>query len=88
MNDEERRRFEEANKKVHPVETQWHYPTLTKHGFVPETKEQVGFVRAYTYTHPDGRRIRCNTGVNSDYWTDLDTKKFGYWRELEPHIAR
>lgn len=80
--------FEEANKAVHPVETQWHYPILTKHGFVPETKEAVGFVRAYIYKHEDGRVIKCSTGVSSDYWTDMATAKFGYWSDLEKYIAK
>ena len=88
MNKEERERFEKADKKVHPVESQWHYPILTKYGFIAETKEAPGFVRAYTYKHPDGRSIKCNTGVNSDYWTDFDTKKFSYWSELEPYLIK
>ena len=80
--------FEEANKTEHPVEKQWHYPILTKHGFVAVTKVGTGFVRTYTYEHPDGRAIQCNTGVSSDYWTDLGTKEFGYWAALEKHISR
>lgn len=80
--------FDEANKAVHPVEKQWHYPIMTKHGFVAETTEAVGFVRAYTYKHPDGRVIQCNTGCSSDYWTDMGTKATGYWNSLEAHVVR
>jgi len=78
--------FEEANKRAHLVETQWHYPMLTKAGFVPETKEAVGFVRSYYYHHPDGRTVECTTGVNADYWKSSD-KKGGYWRDLERYLA-
>lgn len=80
--------FEEANKKIHPVEKQWHHPIMVKHGFLAETKEGVGFVRSYTYKHPDGRTIVCTTGVNADTWRDPDTNESGYWMALEPHIAR
>lgn len=80
--------FDEANKTVHPVEKQWHYPILTKHGFVPETKEATGFVRNYTYKHEDGRVIVCTTGSSADYWTDQHTKEHGYWATLEKHITR
>lgn len=71
----------EADKKVHPVETQWHYPIMTKHGFVPETMEATGFVRRYVYNHPDGRKITCNTGVRADYWDG------GNWDELDAHLT-
>lgn len=80
--------FEEANKTVHPVEKQWHFPILTKHGFVAETKEGVGFVRSYVYKHADGREIVCTTGLNADYWTDKQNKRTGYYGTLEEYIAR
>lgn len=80
--------FEEANKVVHAVETQWHHPILTRHGFVPETKEAVGFVRSYVYKHADGRVIECTTGSSADYWTDQHTKATGYWASLEKHVSR
>lgn len=81
--------FEEANKKVHLVEEQWHYPILSAHGFLPETKEGIGFVRSYDYSHPDGRRIRCTTGYSADHWESLDgTKGRGYWSDLEGFIKR
>lgn len=80
--------FEEANKTVHLVETQWHFPILTKHGFVAETKEGVGFVRSYVYKHEDGREIVCTTGASADYWTDKHANATGYWGTLEKHIAR
>lgn len=57
-------------------------------GFVPETKEAVGFVRSYVYHHLDGRRIRVSTGVSGDYWNDLVTSKGGYWCDLEAHVKK
>lgn len=80
--------WEEACKAVHPVEKQWHYPILTQHGFKAETKEGIGFVRAYVYKHEDGRIIRCTTGSHADYWTDDSTKEHGYWATLEKHVTR
>lgn len=35
--------FEEADKKVHKVEDQWHFKYLTKYGFEPIDKEGIGF---------------------------------------------
>jgi len=61
--------FNKANQAVHPVETQWHYKMLTDAGFVPETKEGIGFVRSYTYHHSDGRTITTTTGSSCDYWS-------------------
>lgn len=79
--------FNEANAVVHPVEKQWHYPIMTKHGFIAETKEQTGFVRHYIYAHPDGRRVVCKTGSSSDYWYDEQTNATGYWATLEKHVG-
>lgn len=73
--------IETANKTVHPVEEQWHYPILTKYGFVPNTKEGVGFVRSYEYEHPNGRKVRCITGLSCDYWSDQENT--GFWSDLE-----
>lgn len=77
--------FSEANKKVHKVEDQWHYPILTKYGFTPITKEQAGFVRRYEYQRGE-HKIVCNTGVNADYWSNPSGCGGGYWSELEPHV--
>jgi hypothetical protein len=79
--------FATADKKVHSVESQWHHPILTKHGFKAITPSAEGFVRSYRYEHPDGRVITAHTGVNSDYWVDQKTKKQGYWADLEPHVT-
>lgn len=71
-------KFEQANQKVHRVEDQWHYKILIKYGFTPVTKEAVGFVRKYEYTHPNGATISCHTGASCDYimsngnWGDLE----------------
>jgi len=83
MNPEANSRFEAANKKIHPVESQWHYQILTKHGFAPLTKDAAGFVRCYEYQHPSGRKIRASTGANADWWIDMETKKQGYWSTLD-----
>ena len=81
--------FEQANQVVHPVETQWHYPILTKFGWLPETKEGVGFVRSYVYRHPSyDFLIKCTTGVNADYWARSDTQQGGYWASLEPELEK
>ncbi len=80
--------FADANTVVHPVTTQWHYPILTKAGFVPETKEAAGFVRSYLYVHPDGRKIRAATGFNADYWDDLTSGGYGYWGTLGTHVTK
>lgn len=81
--------FEAANKKAHPVATQWHHPILTAHGFTPETMEATGFVRSYDYVHPDGHRIRCTTGSSTDHWTHLnaDVRKNGYWDSLAGYLS-
>jgi hypothetical protein len=80
--------FEEANKVVHKVEDQWHYPTLTAKGFIPETKTAVGFVRSYDYAHPKGHKIRCSTGANADHWEDLVTRDIGYHYSLKSHLDK
>ena len=76
--------FEEANKTVHKVSDQWHYPILISHGFEPITQEAVGFVRSYDYVNNSGEKIQCNTGCNSDYWSGLGGG--GYWGALEPFL--
>lgn len=88
MNAEECKRFNEANKVVHPVETQWHYPILTKYGFNPVTKEGIGFVRGYEYKHSDGRIISANSDGNADYWNSKGFPKdaTGFWADLEPFL--
>lgn len=79
--------FEEADKVVHPVTSQWHYPILIEYGFEAVTKEAIGFVRSYDYIHPISRRqIRCTTGCSSDYWEDLTVKKTKFWSDLEPYL--
>lgn len=70
--------FERANESIHPVEHQWHYPILTKAGWVPITKVKVGFVRSYKYEHEQHPNISivCTTGSNADYWRayEIDSK--------------
>lgn len=77
--------YAEANKKVHPVETQWHYDILAPLGWVAETREATGLVRCYDYSLPGtDYRVRCATGVNADHWSELTHKKAaGYWGTLE-----
>lgn len=80
--------FEEANKRVHSVEDQWHYETMVAAGFVAETKEAVGFVRRYRYSHPDGRKMVLCTGASADYWTDEQSGETGLWGALKSHVNK
>jgi hypothetical protein len=86
---EEKKRFDEANRKVHAVEDQWHYKYMTEFGFVPLDKTGVGFVRTYRYEHPKTKhRINVTTGFNSDYWDDQNTGDYGYHLDLAPHLKK
>lgn len=73
------------NDTVHPVQSQWHYELMTKHGFVAETKQAVGFVRRYKYVHPNGRTVTVTTGASRDYW-ESSTSPGGLWSTLEPWL--
>jgi hypothetical protein len=76
-----------ADKIVHKIEIDWHYPIMTKYGYEPTTREAVGFVRHYQYVHPvTGHKIKCCVGINGDYWEGAGG--FGYWRDLEPHLKK
>lgn len=77
--------FERANKRIHKVEDQWHYPIMTKYGFKPLKELAVGFVRQYKYSNGLDI-ITCNTGVNAEYWQA--PQGFGYWADLEPHMKK
>lgn len=84
----EKEAFEKANKVLHPVETQWHYETMTAAGYKCDDDPQEGFVRSYLYYHPEtGRKIKVTTGCNADYWNDLTSGEFGYWGSLQNHVA-
>jgi hypothetical protein len=80
----------EADKKVHPVDTQWHFPIMARYGFQPLTLEAVGLVRSYDYISGDGLglKIRVSTGFSSDYWRDETNNAGGYWSALEPHLRK
>lgn len=87
MEMEEVKRFNEANKVVHKVEGEWHYPIFVKHGYEPVEKEGVGFVRSYNYIHKvRGNRIKWTTGANADYWEGSGGR--GYWGGLEPYLIK
>lgn len=95
MREKQRQDFEEANKKVHNVESEWHHPILTKYGFTPEQKTGVGFLRSYTYTHPDGHVITMSTGLRGDTWEDNNVDRehkyekntgWGYHASLEDKL--
>lgn len=90
MDQDEITRFNEANKAVHPVETEWHYKIMTKYGFIADTKEGIGFVRGYEYHHQTtGHKIRVCTGVNADYFTNHEQEVYpNYWANLEPHLKQ
>ena len=76
--------FEQANQRVHPVQTQWHHKYMTKHGWTPLTLSAVGFVRSYSYEKGE-RILKCVTGSSSDYW-DEEGYAGGYWDSLEKHL--
>jgi hypothetical protein len=79
--------FETANDTVHPVETQWHYDTMTEHGYLPLDKEQKGLVRQYRYQHPKTMHtVTVATGSQSDYWVDKANNEQGYWGSLKNHM--
>lgn len=78
-------RLNQADKKEHPVETEWHYPVMTAHGYRPLDLIGIGFVRAYRYQNEQGHIITCRTGVNADYWVDQSGKQ-GYWGDLKKHL--
>ena len=88
MNEAGIKAFNLADSAIHPVEKEWHFPIMSEAGFVAETKDAVGFVRSYRYSHPAGHTITATTGASADYWTDAANKEFGYWRGLEPHLAK
>ena len=79
--------FNDADKIVHKVEKEWHYPIFTKYGYEPIEKEGIGFVRSYNYVHKErGNKIKWTTGYNSDYWEG--SGGYGYWTDLEPHLEK
>jgi hypothetical protein len=78
--------FDEANQVVHPVETQWHYDTMTNAGFRPVDREAVGLVRSYRYRKGD-HCITVSTGFSSDHWVDDTSGARGYWGTLAAHVA-
>lgn len=86
MDEDEKRRLEAADKVIHPVEKQWHFELMTKHGFKPETKEVTGLVRSYTYNDNKGTKIVVTTGYHTDRWEDKTNGKWGYWSTLKDHI--
>lgn len=77
--------MEEVNQVWHPVETQWHYKSLTEAGFIAETKARQGLVRSYKYVHPDGRIVICATGYSGDHWHTGDFTASGYWSSLKSY---
>lgn len=82
-----------GDKRVHPVEGEWHYKYLVPAGFEPETKEGIGFVRSYIYKNKTGVTVKCTTGYSADYWdasgypeSCAKYKGWGYWASLEPFL--
>ena len=82
--------FSEANKKVHKVEDQWHYPIMQKYNWTPDTLTGIGFVRTYKYLHPKHSNvITVTTGSSADYWSDVTVKSIGgYWSSLEEYLKK
>lgn len=81
--------FDAAMVTAHPVESQWHYPILTAHGYLPLTPSQNGLVRGYLYKHPTtGHLMKLVTGASADYWFDEATGAQGYHTTLNAHLQR
>lgn len=78
--------IDEADKVVHSVEKEWHYPIFTKYGFNPLIREATGLVRSYDYVNASGHKITWTTGYSSDRWRDVTSDKWGYWSDLEAHL--
>lgn len=78
--------MKEANKVIHPVETEWHYPTMMKYGFEAVTKSGTGLVRSYYY-RKDNHLVRVTTGFNSDHWSDNRGGQ-GLWGDLEHNLIQ
>jgi len=79
--------YEEANKTIHQVETQWHYKMMIDSGFTPLDKEKEGFVRSYRYSKGD-RIIECTAGSSRDYWNDRTSGESGLWGDLKRHLEK
>jgi hypothetical protein len=79
--------YEQANQRVHLVETQWHYPILINAGFIPETLVQTGTDRKYKYTHKDGHTLICKSSDQAEYWLNTRTGTLGYWRDLVTYLV-
>jgi hypothetical protein len=77
--------IQEANKKVHNVEDQWHYPIMIKYGFKPEDKTKTGLVRNYKYKNEKNQEVIAVTGANGDYFK-VNGQSKGYWSDLEPYL--
>ena len=84
MNVEERTKFNEANKAIHKVEDQWHYPIMMEKGYEALTKEGVGFVRSYLYKKGD-MEVKCTTGYSADHWSNNEGG-YGYWGSLKSSL--
>jgi hypothetical protein len=80
--------FKSVNQIIHPVQKQWHYPIMTKYGYVADTKEDTDFVRKYDYHNPiTGHKMSVHTGANADYFCDdYNPVKDYLWAGLEPHL--
>jgi hypothetical protein len=88
MSEKEKESFKKANEVVHQVEDQWHYPIMMKYGYVSDTKEGIGFVRAYSYHHPKfEHKVTCSTGYSADYFNS-SSGGHGLWAKLEPHLKK
>ncbi len=82
---------DERDLVVHNVEDQWHYGPFTKYGFTPIDTTQQGLVRKYKYENTKGDMGAGITGASSDRWEIIfadGKKEMGYWRDLEPTLAK
>ena len=82
--------FNRADKVIHKVEDQWHYPVMQKYGWISDTPTGIGFVRSYDYHHPSisiPNKITVTTGVHADTWL-TGSGEGGYWASLEPYLKK
>ena len=87
MTQQELESFNKADKRVHKVEEEWHYPIFIKYGYEPIEKKGIGFVRSYNYVHKErGNKVKWTTGYSRDYWEG--SGGYGLWADLEPFLQK
>lgn len=79
--------FTEAEKEVHRVEDEWHFPVLTLFNFQPIEKQTVGRIRVYHYKNETQNIIKAAFSYGAFYWKDKEKYAGGVdLRSLEEHL--